>query len=212
MVLSDFFDGNQAWFQGKQGMISLSYTFGKALSKTLVTSASRISQIEGFPGITSSEDAAEIIRSRIELGLSQVKGNEEAAAEAAVKIMPDETVKTILNVSAPNSHIMLERASQAIDTAILAKAEIVSPDHVYAESAEQTLPTRLEASILHELVACKLSPSVISDRLQKDRGLTTRTLQRLMSKNWVDRHGDGKRAYYFITPKGEAAYRRLKNS
>jgi hypothetical protein len=211
-VLSDFFDGNQAWFQGKQGMISLSYTFGKSLSKTLVTSASRISQIEGFPGIASPEDAAEIIRSRIELGLSQVKGSEEAAAEAAVKIMPDETVKAILNVSAPNSHIMLERASQAIDAAILAKAEIVSPDHVYTEPEEQTLPTTLEASILQELAACKLSPSVISDRLQKDRGLTTRTLQKLMAKNWVDRHGDGKRAYYFITPKGEAAYRRAKNS
>jgi len=59
-VLSDFFDGNQAWFQGRRGIISLSYTFGESLGKTLVTSASRISSIERFPGITSFEDAAEI--------------------------------------------------------------------------------------------------------------------------------------------------------
>jgi len=211
-VLSDFFDGNQAWFQGKQGMISLSYTFGKSLSKTLVTSASRISLIESFPGITSAEDAAEIIRSRMELGLSQIKDSKETAEAAAAKIMPNETVRAILNVSAPNSHIMLERTSQAIDAAISSKAEFVSSEHVYVEPEEQTLPTTLEASILRELTACKLSPSVISDRLHKDRGLTSRTLQKLMAKNWVDRHGEGKRAYYFITPKGEAANRRIKDS
>jgi DNA-binding MarR family transcriptional regulator len=209
-ALSDFFDGNQAWFQGKQGMISLSYTFGKSLSKTLVTSASRISLIESFPGIASPEDAGVIIRKRIKLGLSQIKANEEEAEGTALKIMPDETVKAILNVSALNSHILLERTSQAIDRAIRAKAKFVSPDHVSVEPEEQAIPTSLEASILRELTACKLSPSVISDRLQKDRGLTTRTLQKLMTKNWVDRHGEGKRAYYFITPKGEAAYRRAK--
>ena len=98
-VLSDFFDGNQAWFQGKQGMISLSYTFGESLSKTLVTSASRISLIERFPGVTSLEDAAEIIRRRVELGLSQIEKSEEAAKEAAIKMIPDETVRAILNVS-----------------------------------------------------------------------------------------------------------------
>ena len=58
-VLSDFFDGNQAWFQGKQAVISLSYTFGESLGKTLVTSASRISQIEKFPGVTSLKDATQ---------------------------------------------------------------------------------------------------------------------------------------------------------
>lgn len=209
-VLSDFFDGNQAWFQGKQGMISLSYTFGKSLSKTLVTSASRISLIESFPGITSQEDAAAIIRSRIELGLSQIKENEKATDAAAIKIMPDDTVRAILNVSAPNSHIMLERTSQAIDAAISAKAEFVSPDHVYVEPEEQTVPTAFEELILQELMSCKLSPSVISDRLRKDRGLVSRALQKLMAKNWVGRHGEGKRAYYFITPKGEAAIRRIK--
>ena len=211
-VLSDFFDGNQAWFQGKQGMISLSYTFGESLSKTLVTSASRISLIEGFPGITSSEDAAEIIRSRAELGLSQIKESEEAAAAAAIKMIPDETIRAILNVSAPNSHIMLERASQAIDSALSSKSVIVFPDHVYAEPVEQTIPTGLETSFLRELTACRLSPSVISDRLHKDRGLTTRTLKKLMMKDWVGRIGEGKRAYYFITAKGEAANRRIKDS
>jgi DNA-binding PadR family transcriptional regulator len=57
-----------------------------------------------------------------------------------------------------------------------------------------------------------LSPSVVSDRLHKDRGLTTRTLKKLMTKDWVGRIGEGNRAYYFITAKGEAANRRIKDS
>jgi Cdc6-like AAA superfamily ATPase len=211
-VLSDFFDGNQAWFQGKQGMISLSYTFGESLSKTLVTSASRISLIERFPGVTSSEDAAEIIRRRAELGLSQIEKSEEATKQAAIKMIPDETVRAILNVSAPNSHIMLERASQAIDNALSSKAVVVSPDHVNAEPGEEISPTKLETSILQELTTGRLSPSIISDRLHRDRGLTTRTLRKMMVKDWVGRIGAGKRAYYFITAKGEAAHRRTKDS
>ena len=107
---------------------------------------------------------------------------------------------------------MLERASQAIDNALKSKAVIVSPDHVYSEPSEQTIPATLETSILRELTACRLSPSVISDRLHKDRGLTTRTLKKLMMKDWVGRIGEGKRAYYFITAKGEAANRRIKDS
>jgi hypothetical protein len=104
-----------------------------------------------FPGIASPEDAAVIIRKRIKLGLSQIKANEEEAEETAVKIMPDETVKAILNVSALNSHILLERTCQAIDRAISSKAEFVSPDHVFVEPEEQAIPTSLEASILKEL-------------------------------------------------------------
>jgi hypothetical protein len=211
-VLSDFFDGNQAWFQGKQGMISLSYTFGESLSKTLVTSASRISLIQGFPGITSMDDAADIVRKRVELGLSQVERSEEKAKAAAAKMIPDETVRAILNVSAPNSHIMLERTSQAIDNALRLKAAAVSPDHVYAEPAEETSPTKLESSILQALTAGRLSPSVVSDRLHMDRGLATRTLKKMMAKDWVGRIGAGKLAYYFITAKGEAAHRREKGS
>jgi Cdc6-like AAA superfamily ATPase len=211
-VLSDFFDGNQAWFQGKQGIISLSYTFGESLSKTLVTSASRISLIQSFPGIASLEDATDIIRRRVELGLSQIEKNEDATKEAAIKIMPDETVRAILNVSAPNSHIMLERASQAIDKAISLKAVVVSPDHVYAEPAEEVNPTKLEASILQELAASRLSPSIVADRLQKDRGLITRTLKKMMVRDWVGRIGAGKRAYYYITARGAAALQRTKDS
>lgn len=210
VVLSDFFDGNQAWFQGKQGLVSLSYTFGESMRKTLVTAASRISVIEKYPGVTSLEDASEIIRRRIELGLSQVEKSEAAVKEAAKQIMPEETVRAILNVSAPSVHIMLERASQAIDQAVNSKATMISPEHVYMEPAEEANPTKLEALILQELVVCRLSPSVVADRLQRDRGLITRTLKKLMQSGWVGRIGAGNRAYYYITAKGEAALQRTR--
>ena len=41
-VLSDFFDGNQAWFQGKQGIISLTYTFGESIKEAVASSAKRV--------------------------------------------------------------------------------------------------------------------------------------------------------------------------
>lgn len=210
-VLSDFFDGNQAWFQGKQGIISLSYTFGESLGETLVTSARRISDVRKFPGIVSPEDAAEIIRRRISLGVSQIEKTENAANDLALKLMPDETIKAIINVSAPNAHIMLERTSQAIDQALKSKSPAVSPDHVYSEPKEAIRPTKLEALILKELGGGRLSPSKIADRLRKDRGLTSRTLGKMMSKEWVGRIGEGKLAYYYIAAKGEAAYRRAKS-
>jgi len=34
----------------------------------------------------------------------------------------------------------------------------------------------------------------------------------MMAKDWVGRIGEGKRAYYYITGKGEAALRRAKSS
>lgn len=211
-VLSDFFDSNQGWFQGKQGIISLSYTFGESLKETLVTSASRISSIERYEGITSFDDAAEIVRRRVGVGLSQIEKTEEATKQAIVRIIPDETVKAILNVSAPNTYIMLERTSEAIDEAIKSKSREVTPDHVYAKPEETTVPAKLEASILSELSAGRLSPSTVSDRLQRDRGLITRTMKKMMKKDWVGRIGEGKRAYYYITAKGEAALRRVADS
>lgn len=211
-VLSDFFDGNQAWFQGKQGIISLSYTFGESLGKTLVTSASRVSRIKPFLGITSLDDAIEIVRRRVRLGLSQIEETEEAANKAAIQMMPDETIKAILNVSAPNTYVMLERTSATIDRALSSKATSVSADHIQIEPAEEATPTKLLALILQELTAGRLSPSVISDRLQRDRGQITRTLVRMMEKDWVGRIGAGKRAYYYITARGEAALRRAESS
>lgn len=211
-LLSDFFDGNQTWFQGKQGMISLSYTFGESLGKTLVTSASRISRMEKFQGVSSFEDAARIIRSRVELGLSQKNETEEETKSAAEKLVPDETIKAVLNVSAPNTFIMLERMSQAIERAIRLKASVVLPEHVYSEQGKEIAkPASLEASILHELTTSgRLSPSIIAERVRRDRGLVTRTLKTMNAKDWVGRIGAGKRVYYYTTAEGEAALRRVK--
>ncbi len=208
VILSDFFDGNQAWFQGKQVILSLSHTFGESLKKTLVTAASRISRLEAFPGLTSFDDASQIIRGRAELGLSQSGKGEREVRELADRLIPDDVIRAVLNVSAPNTYVMLERMSRALDLAIESKSALVLPEHVVAEESEELVPTTLEVLILNELKAGRLSPSVVSERLDRDRGLVTRTLRRMMERDWVGRVGSGKRAYYHITGKGEAALRR----
>ena len=72
-LLSDFFDGNQAWFQGKRGIISLTYTFGEAIKEATTSSVRRLSKVEIFPGVTKQEDAKKIIYQRAFVGLSQIK-------------------------------------------------------------------------------------------------------------------------------------------
>jgi len=208
VILSDFFDGNQAWFQGKQVILSLSHTFGESLKKTLVTAASRVSRLEAFPGVTSFDDASEIVRGRARLGLSQTGKKEQEVRELADRLVSDEVIRAVLNVSAPNTYVMLERMSRALDLAIESKSARVLPEHVVSEESEELFPTTLEVLILNELRAGRLSPSVVSDRLVKDRGLVTRTLRRMMERDWVGRVGSGKRAYYHLTGKGEAALRR----
>ncbi len=211
VILSDFFDGNQAWFQGKQAILSLSYTFGESLKKTLVTAASRISRLEAFPGVTSFDDASEIIRGRARLGLSQTGKEEHEVRELADRLIPDDVVGAVLNVSAPNTYVMLERMSRALDLAIQSKSTRVLPEYVATEESEGLVPTPLEVLVLNELKAGRLSPSVVSERLEKDRGLVTRILRKMMERDWVGRVGSGKRAYYHITAKGEAALRRKGN-
>ena len=48
-LLSDFFDGNQSWFQGKKGILALTYTFGESIKETIASSVRRISTVEMYP-------------------------------------------------------------------------------------------------------------------------------------------------------------------
>ena len=207
-LLSDFFDGNQSWFQGRRGVIALTYTFGESVREAVASSVRRISTVEVYPGITEYEDAMRIIHSRALLGISQIQKDEASTKNVVEEIFSQEAVKAILNVSAPNTYLMLERAYEALSRAIETRSSTVLPEHVIEEEEEIIIPTDLESLILGELVKGRLTPSDISERLDKKSPSIVRSLSRMMEKNWVTRVGAGKRAYYSLTARGSSALRR----
>jgi predicted transcriptional regulator len=213
IILSDFFDGSQAWFQGRKAVISLSYTFGESLKDTRVTSASRISKIVPFPGVTSLNDAREIISKRVILGLLHEEEDENKATKTAERIFPDETVNALLNVSAPNAHILLERTLEALDLAIQKGSNMVHPDMVYQEPTETEEPSEIETLVLQTLLKSgRLSNKGLVERLDKDKGQVSKIIKKMLSNGWVSPIGPSRRAEYYVTPKGEAAVRKKGRS
>jgi len=208
MLLSDFFDGNQSWFQGKIIAATLTYTFGESVKETAVSSIKRLATVEMYPGITNELDAERILQTRAFVGISQVDKDEGAARKSAEEIFSSDIVKAILNVSAPNAYLVLERAYEALTVAIRSKASQVLPEHVVKESAEKETPTELEQLILTELRKGRLTPADLSDQLDRKPQSIVRALGKMMKKNWVVRVGSKKRAYYSQTAGGEAALRR----
>jgi len=211
-LLSDFFDGNQSWFQGKRVTVALTYTFGDSVKEAVASSVRRLATVEMYPGIRSEADAENILRARAYVGLSQVEKDESMAREAALATFPSETIKAILNVSAPNAYLILERAHEAVTNALQSKASQVLPEHVFKEEAEVRVPTGLEYAILKELRKGRLSPADLSERLDKKTPSIVRSLAKMMMNNWVVRVGTGKRAYYSLTARGEASIRRHERS
>jgi DNA-binding MarR family transcriptional regulator len=209
-ILSDFFDGNQSWFQGKQGIISLTYTFGESIKEAVASSAKRVSTVEMYAGVTRLEDAETIIHSRALQGISQICPTEKAAIETTGELLPPETIKAILNVAAPNAFQMLERTYEAIQKAIDSGSKTVTSEHVLEEETESQNPTSLEHEIMKELSKGRLTPSDLGDRLDKLQPSIVRTLKEMMKKNWVTRVGMGKRAYYSLTMRGDSAMRRYQ--
>ncbi|MGD0451476.1 MAG: winged helix-turn-helix domain-containing protein [Candidatus Bathyarchaeia archaeon] len=207
-LLSDFFDGNQAWFQGKQGIISLTYTFGESIKETVASSVKRFSTVEMYNGVTKLDDAENIILSRAFLGVSQTCPDGKTTNEIIRTILPTETIKAILNVSAPNTFLMLERTYSALQKAIDTNSKTVTPNHVLEEEAETLTPTQMEQEIMKELSKGRLTPSELSEQLNKYSSSIVRALQEMMKKRWVIRVGKGKRAYYSLTVRGDAAMKR----
>jgi len=103
---------------------------------------------------------------------------------------------------------MLERAYEATDNALQSKASQVLPEHVIEEKAEIQIPTELELFILKELRKGRLTPADLSERLDKKASSIVRSLAKMRQDDWVVRVGSGKRAYYSLTARGEAAARR----
>jgi len=144
----------------------------------------------------------------VSLSRAQIQKDETATKNVVEEIFPKETVRAILNVSAPNTYLMLERAHEALSKAIETRSPTVQPKHVIEEEEEIIVPTDLEFLILSELSKGRLSPSDISERLEKKSSSIVRSLSRMMKKNWVTRVGAGKRAYYSLTARGDSAMRR----
>jgi len=88
----------------------------------------------------------------------------------------------------------------------------VMPEHVFREETEIEIPTKLEYQILKELSKGRLSPTKIAGRLDKASSSIVRTLKGMMNKNWITRVGVGKRAYYSLTARGDAATKRVERS
>jgi len=211
-LLSDFFDGNQSWFQSKRVVVALTYTFGESVRETVASSVRRLATVEMYPGITTESDAKQILKARAYVGLSQIEKDERRAWDTAENIFPSETVKAILNVAAPNAYLMLERAYEAVTNALRSKSSEVLPEHVIKEEAEVRAPTPLEYSILKELKKGRLTPADLSERLGKKTPSIVRCLIKMRRDNWVVRVGAGKRAYYSLTARGEAAIKRWERS
>lgn len=207
-ALADFFDANQAWFQGKRGMISLSYTFGEAMRDTTITSVKRIAKVETIGGITTLRDATDLIRTRASLGLSQLSGSESETVRVVEKLIPEETIVSLVNLATPITFLMLERMSSGIDAAIKQKATRVLPEHLEISLGEERRPTKIELSILEAISPGRLHPSVISEKLDKDPAQISRALKKMAEKSWVSKLGSGKQVLYCITTSGESARRR----
>jgi DNA-binding MarR family transcriptional regulator len=87
-------------------------------------------------------------------------------------------------------------------------AKVVTPELVLEEEAEIQIPTPLEQEILTALSKGRMTPSDLSECLDRPQPSVVRTLKDMMKKNWVTRVGMGKRAYYSITMHGDSAMRR----
>lgn len=86
----------------------------------------------------------------------------------------------------------------------------VIPEHVFKEETEIEIPTHLEYQILKELSKGRLTPTDVAGRLDKTSSSIVRSLKGMMNKNWVTRVGVGKRAYYSLTARGDAAIKRYE--
>jgi len=164
-----------------------------------------------YNGVTKLQDAEDIILSRAFLRSFTNLRKRERNNEVIRSIIPQETIKAVMNVAAPNTYLILERTCAAIQKAIEANSKAVTPDHVLEEE-EALIPSQLEYEIMKELGKGRLSPSDLSEQLDKYSSSVVRTLKEMLKKRWVTRVGKGKRTYYSLTMRGDASVKRLERS
>jgi len=205
-MLSEFFDGNQGWFQGKRTIISLSHTFGQSVEKKIIESLGRFSQAQKIEGPTSAEQFKNVLYARLLLGISNIEPNESRAMQIVQSIFPDEVVEQIVNRYVPNTYLMLEHAYRAIQKARLRKAtQLALNDLEKFESTKTREPTGIELKILDILSKNAASPKELIAKTKKNRGTITKSIKSLYSDDLIEKTGKGKNVQYSITQKGEAA-------
>ncbi len=205
-MLSNFFDGNQGWFQGKRTIISLSHTFGQSVEKKIITSLGRFSQAQKIEGPTTVEQFKNVLYARLLLGISKIEPNESKAIKIVGSIFPDEIIEQIVNRYVPNLYLMLEHSYRTIQKTRLRKGTQVMVDDLEKfESTKIREPTEIELKILNHLSKKPRSPKDLIAKTGKNRGTITKSIKSLYSDDLIEKTGKGKNVKYSITQKGEAA-------
>jgi len=205
-LLSEFFDGNQGWFQGKRTIISLSYTYGNSIKDATITSVGRFSTIQKLDGIQTLEQFNTILKPRLLLGISEVERYEQDAKTFAENIFSKEIPEQIVNRFIPNLHLMLEESFNAIKNAKIKGLAQVTINELTPSGEELVKkPTELEKLILDELTNGKIQSSVLADKLNRNRSVMSRSLAVLYAVDYVGKIEEGRNAHYFIKQKGESA-------
>ena len=208
IMLSDFFDGNQGWFQGKRCIISLSYTYGQSLLDSSITSVSRFSSIKKIEGISTLSQFELILESRLLLGISEVESNKNNVKKLATNIFSTKVSEQIVNNLAPNLHLMLEKAYSSITLAMLNKRnEVILSDVKNREGSTIIRLKKPQLLILRELSQSQMRPSQIADVLGLSRSTVSVLLSALFKKDLIGRLESGKERYYFIKQKGDTVLR-----
>ena len=209
--LTDFFNGHQGWFQNKRCIISLSLTYGKAMSVETMKSVKRFSSLVELDGITTEDHLKKIIKPRLLLGISDIERNEKNANKTVDALFAKGMFVQLVNNSAPIIHLMLEEANNAIRKAIQAKSSQVDIIHLDNLGGRIMKPNNTEMLILNLLFKRESSPHEITAKTKKDRSLITRTLSKMYTKHWVTKIGKGRTVKYRILKKGGTA-RQLKGN
>ena len=207
-MLSEFFNGNQGWFQGKRSIISLSHTYGQSIEKKTIESLGRLSQAQKIEGPTTVDQFKKILQARLLLGISNIETSESRAMKTVQNMFPDEVIEAVVNMYVPNIYLMLEHSYRAIQrTRARNGMQVVPGDLEKFESAKIREPTGIEMKILSHLSKKPSGPKELIARTKKNRGTITKGIKSLYSDDLIEKTGTGKNVRYSITQKGEAARR-----
>jgi len=208
-MLTDFFNGQQGWFQDKICIIAISYTYGNSLNNLALTSAKRFSDLEFLEGVKTDVHLNEILNPRLLLGISDIEIKETKAKKTINNLFADEVPKQIVNSYTPIIHLMLEAANKAIKNANKMKAAKVDLLHLDGARGKITPPSETEGLILDLLVKKNMTPTELQKATGKGKSVIARVLSKMYSKHWISKLGKGKGVKYVIKQKGDAA-RHLK--
>ncbi len=207
-LLSDFFEGQQGWFQGKRCLISLSHTYGQSLKNATIHSVKRFCAVQEIHGVTTKENFDNIIQKRFQLGISEIENNKKVVEKHSKNIITNHISTQIINNFTPHINLMLEEVYTGIKNALRNNSTILRiDDFPILNRMETEHPTELEQLILDELAGGKKQPNELATTLAKNPSVISRSLTKMKKSEWVGSEGS-RTKNYFIKQKGEAARHR----